>query len=68
MREKTKSFVLSVDLDDPSTSEGITNVARKVLPYVADKTPCGEVRKKTAFMGKSTDPCHMSPVQSSTFH
>ena len=52
MREKTQSYVLSVDLDDPSTSNGITEVAKKIIPYIAVTSECGHVRKKTCLMGK----------------
>ena len=53
MREKTKSYVLSVDLDDPSTSTGITDVVKKILPYIPVISEDGHVRKKTCLMGKS---------------
>ena len=53
MREKTKSFVLSVDLDDPSTSNGITDVCKKILPYIPVISSDGHVRKKTCLMGES---------------
>ena len=53
MREKTKSYVLSVDLDDPSTSTGITDVVRKILPYIPVVSKDGHVRKKTCLMGES---------------
>ena len=52
MKEKTKSYVLSVDLDDPSTSTGITNVVKKILPYIPVISEDGHVRKKTCLMGQ----------------
>ena len=52
MKEKTQSYVLSVDLDDPSTSNGITKVAKKIIPYIVVTSECGHVRKKTCLMGK----------------
>ena len=51
MREKSVGMVLSVDLQDPSTTRGVTEVMKGYLNVVPIVSPCGNVRKKTVIHG-----------------
>ena len=48
MAEKTSMSVLAPDLEDPSSSEGMINVARKLVPYLPIM-PNSKKQKTTVF-------------------
>ena len=51
MREKSVGFVLSVDMNDPSTTRGVTEVLKKHLDYVPVLSEDGHVRQKMVING-----------------
>lgn len=51
MRGKSNCYTVDVSDNDPSTTNGCTNVLLDMLEYVPVICPCGEVRKKTAVFG-----------------
>ena len=51
MKEKSNCKVLSVINEDPSTTAGMTNVAKSFLPYIPVTSDCGNIRAKTAIQG-----------------
>ena len=44
-------LVLSVDMDDPSTSRGVTEVMKKWIKYTSVLSSCGNVRRKMVING-----------------
>ena len=51
MREKSKGLVLAVDMNDPSTTRGVTEVLKNLVPYLASLTEDGNVRQKIIVNG-----------------
>ena len=51
MKAKSKSGVLSVLEQDPSSKEGMTNVLQSFMPYVPNISECKNVRAKTLVQG-----------------
>ena len=51
MKEKSVGQVLRVDLQDPNTSRGITEVLKNCIPYVSNESDCGNVRRKVVVNG-----------------
>ena len=44
MSQKSKMIVLALDLEDPSTSEGMIRVCKKLVPYVPTLPTDGKQR------------------------
>ena len=51
MREKSSGLVLSVDMQDPNTTRGVTEVVKNYVPYATVLSEDGRVRKKMAING-----------------
>ena len=51
MKSKSKSGVLSVLAQDPSSKEGMTNVLQSFMPYVPTISECKNVRARTLVQG-----------------
>ena len=51
MREKSSGLVLSVDMQDPNTTRGVTEVVKNYVPYAAVLSEDGSVRKKMVVNG-----------------
>ena len=53
MKEKTIGQVLSVELQDPNTTQGIIEVLKTYLKYATPISPCGNVRRKIVIHGNT---------------
>ena len=53
MKEKSSSRVLGVDMQDPNSTYGITEVMKNIMEYVPEVSDCGRVHKKTVIFGTS---------------
>ena len=51
MRERSKGLVLSVDMQDPSTTRGLAEVLKNYSPYVSVLSECKNVRRKMVING-----------------
>ena len=54
MREKSKGFVLAVDMQDPSTTRGLTEVLKNYLNYTGVLSEDGNLRRKMIINGLET--------------
>ena len=53
MKQKSSSRVLKVDMQDPNSTHGITEVMKNIMEYVPEVSDCGRVHKKTVIFGTS---------------
>ena len=51
MKEKSVGQVLSVELQDPNTTRGVTEVIKNYNPYASVVSDCGNVRRKIVING-----------------
>ena len=52
MRQRSESRVLKVDLQDPNSTHGITEVLKNIIKYVPEVSECGEIRKASVIFGE----------------
>ena len=52
MRSKCAVHVLSVELKDPSTTKGLSDVLKNYVPYVSLESDSPDVRRKVLVHGK----------------
>ena len=52
MKQKSERWVLKVDLQDPNSTHGITEVLKNILKYVPAVSEDGEIRKASVIFGE----------------
>jgi hypothetical protein len=52
MGQKSQGWVIGVDLQDPSSHQGVIEVMKGYIKYVPVTSACGNVRRKIPVFGK----------------